>query len=207
MSLRILFADDHALVLDSIAALLSIEDPDLEVARAADFDAAMIALRDQGPFDLVILDLNMPGMNGSNGIREVHARFEGLPIIVMSGSAKPAEIVAVMDAGAKSFLPKTMASRVLLNVIRIVAAGETFVPAEIAKQIQMHRDGAGFELFTARELDVLGHLRNGDSNKEIARQLDIQETTVKRHMQTIAEKLSARNRTEIIIRAFEMGLF
>jgi DNA-binding NarL/FixJ family response regulator len=206
--MRLLFADDHDLVRDAISALMLREDPGLTIVQAHSLDTALAALSGKGPFDVAILDLNMPGMDGREGIVRFRRAATQMPTIILSGSDRIEDVAGALDAGANGYLPKTMASRVLLNAVKLVAAGETYVPAILMERV--HQMRAGLErrsgILTPRERQVLLELRRGGSNKQIARDLDIQETTVKLHLRTLAGKLHARNRTDIVLRAMDNGL-
>ena len=206
--MKLLLADDHDLVRDAIGALLIKDDPDLVLATASDLHGALDKVRSEGPFDAVVLDLRMPGMNGLGGARLMIDACTPAPVIIMSGSASAADVQAALKLGVRGFVPKTLAGRSLINAIRLVASGETYVPASLLAHDRARPDrenGVTAEL-TERESEVLAQLRQGHSNKEIARSLDIAETTVKLHLRSISEKLSARNRTDIVIRAIDSGL-
>lgn len=204
--MRLLFADDHDLVRDAVSALMMRDDASVTVIQADNLDSALETVRTRGPFDAAILDLNMPGMNGADGVRRMQQVAPGLPVIILSGSGRAQDVAMVLDAGARGFLPKTMAGKVLLNAVRLVVAGEAYVPADLLGQVHALRAGQTGCALTPREMQVLGQLRHGASNKQIARALDIQETTVKLHLRAISDKLSARNRTDIVLRAIESGI-
>ncbi|NRA30758.1 MAG: response regulator transcription factor, partial [Parvularculaceae bacterium] len=162
---------------------------------------ALEAVRNEEAFDLVILDINMLGMEGLTGARQMVDVCKA-PVVLMSGSAKPQDVQAAMDLGVKGFIPKTLAGKALINAVRLVAAGETYVPSQY---LQPGADDSDASL-TPRELQVLAQLRHGTGNKEIARVLSITETTVKLHLRSIAEKLGAKNRVDIAVKAIDRGL-
>ncbi len=201
--MKILLADDHELVRDALIALLE-QEADMSLTAADDLPDAVEKLGDG--FDVVLLDYDMPGMNGLAGLDEMKAQA-GVPVAILSGSADRSVAQEALDRGAAGFLPKTMESKTLAHAIRFMAAGEVYAPIkflttapeevlpEIAKQM------------TERELQVLGCLCRGLSNKEIAREVDLQEVTVKLHVKTACRKLGAKNRTQAAIMAKEAGLF
>jgi DNA-binding NarL/FixJ family response regulator len=202
--LRILLADDHDLVRDALGALLMKDSPSIELVTVCDLPVALEAFRTQGPFDVVILDLRMPGMDGLAGAERMVKLTGTVPVVLMSGSARTADVQAALRIGVRGFVPKTIAGKSLMNAVRLVASGEVYVPMEfVASAVEKGNDIAGL---SARERDVLVELRQGRSNKEIAKTLDIAETTVKLHLRSISDKLQARNRTEIVIRAIDAGL-
>lgn len=204
--MKILLADDHELVRDTLAAFLEKAD-DIEVVTVADLDEACAALRDHDDFDLVLLDYAMPGMNGLNGLRRAIGLSRGKPVAVMSGTAPKSVAQEVLDVGAIGFLPKTMGAKTLVNAVRFMAAGEVFVPVKFMTDGPVDAVNPLAKELSPRELDVLGGLCRGLANKEIARELGLQEVTIKLHVKTLTRKLNAKNRTHAAMIAKEIGLF
>ncbi len=202
--MRLLLADDHDLVRDALGALLMKDDPAVSVETACDLDSAMAKVAGAEAFDVILLDLRMPGMNGLDGAERMVRAVGETPVVIMSGSAQSGDVRAALRLGVKGFVPKTLAGRSLINAVRLVASGETYVPMEFMNGAEGTRLLKGG--LSAREHEVLFELRQGRSNKEIARSLDIAETTVKLHLRSISDKLEARNRTDIVIRAIDGGL-
>ncbi|WGW03525.1 response regulator transcription factor [Tropicibacter oceani] len=198
--MRILVADDHDLVRETIAAYLDGTDIE-EVLAVATLQDAVQAARDTGSFDLVLLDYSMPGMNGLEGLAEMRRANEDRPVAILSGTASRSVAEAALKAGAQGFIPKTLSARSLLTAARFMAAGEIYAPLEF-----MRGEGAEAKVLTRRETDVLGGICEGKSNKEIARDLDLQEVTVKLHVKTLSRKLQARNRTHAAMIARDRGL-
>lgn len=187
---RILLADDHGLVRETIAAFLEAEGL-TEVRTVSSLDEAMDVVAAAGPFDLVLLDYNMPGMNGLEGLTRMIAANEDNPVALLSGTASPAIAEAALETGAAGFVPKTLASKSMVSAVHFMVSGEIYAPFEFMKG----EDPAAKANLSKRETDVLSGICEGKSNKEIARDLDLQEVTVKLHVKTLSRKLGARNRT------------
>lgn len=204
--MRVLLADDHDLVLDTLASFLKAEgDFDVEVTGA--LDDAVRKIGDDIAYDLVLLDYSMPGMNGLDGLEKAMAASFGRPVAIMSGTANKDIAQQAIDAGAIGFLPKTMAAKSLVNAIRFMAMGETYVPLDFMNAEPEEVDIPIAKSLTEREMQVLGGLCQGQSNKEIARDLDLQEVTIKLHVKTLCRKIEAKNRTQAAMIAKEAGLF
>lgn len=204
--MKILIADDHELVRDAISAFLEREN-DISVFSASSFDEAMTRIEKEGTFDLVLLDYSMPGMNGLSGLRDAMERNGGAPVALLSGTAGRDIAKEALEAGAAGFLSKTMAARSLLHAVRFMAAGEQYAPIQFMTAHEEEEPHPLEEKLSPRELQVLDGLCRGLANKEIARELELQEVTVKLHVKTLCRKLDARNRTHAAMIAKEAGLF
>ena len=208
--MRVLIADDHPLVRDALARTVRELDVAADVQQAGDFEA-LLRLALAAPADLALLDLNMPGMNGVAGLRRLREMLPTLPVVVASGQDDAATIRAVLAAGAAGFIPKSERTEVLLHALRLVLAGGVYVPprgleeAAVVEPTALSKQGAAATL-TPRQRDVLRALSRGQPNKLIARELGLTEGTVKIHIAAILRALQARNRTEAVVRAREIGL-
>jgi two-component system nitrate/nitrite response regulator NarL len=204
--MRLLLADDHDLVLETLASFLSTEGG-FEVETCGTLDAALEKIGNDIAYDLVLLDYGMPGMKGIDGLqRAIKASF-GRPVALMSGTASKAIAQEAIDAGAIGFLPKTIAAKSMVNAVKFMAMGETYVPLDFLNAEEPESDQPLAKLLSEREHQVLGGLCRGLSNKEIARELDLQEVTIKLHVKTLCRKLDAKNRTQAAMIAKEAGLF
>lgn len=203
--MRLLLADDHDLVLETITAFLTVHG-EFEVETCGSLDAALEMIGNRPKYDLVLLDYSMPGMNGLDGLsRAIKASF-GNPVALMSGTANKAVAQDAIDAGAIGFLPKTMAAKSLINAIRFMAMGETYVPLDFLNAEELEDETPLAKLLSERELQVLKCLCRGLANKEIARELDLQEVTIKLHVKTLSRKLNAKNRTHAAMIGKEAGV-
>ena len=209
MPLRILIADDHALIGDSLELHLKTHWPGIDVKKVLDFNQAEALARGSEKFDLVLLDLRMPGMDGLDGVARMRALQPGARIAVVSAEATVETAQAVMDAGADGFVPKTAGAGVIVYATQRMLAGEKFHapdiyfrPADAAPKPLSD----GLAALTAREREVLGHLAEGLPNKEIGRKLGIEIVTVSLHLKNIYRKLGVANRTQAAKRGLEAKL-
>lgn len=202
--MRILIADDHELLRDVLRSYLEAEGG-FAVDTVADLPAALARIAEAAPpYDLVVLDYWMPGMDGFAGLERALEASHGRPVALMSGLAPPDVAARVLACGAAGYLPKTLPARSLVNAIRFMAAGETYVPIELHRPAQAAGAAAGG--LSPRERQVLAGLCAGQANKEIARDLDLREPTIKLHVKLICRKLGARNRTHAAMIARERAL-
>lgn len=203
--MRILIADDHGLFRDMMVLFLASEGG-IETETAADFHAAE-KLMSEKAFDLVLLDYSMPGMSGLEGLE----RIMGMPgdhrVAIISGTANNTIAQQVLAAGAAGFLPKTLTAKSLINAIRFMAMGEQYAPLDFLRPVEEELNHPLVEKLSQREVEVLRGLTEGKSNKEIARDLNIREPTVKLHMKTLYRKIGATNRTQAAMIARDEGLF
>jgi len=204
ISMRILLADDHGLVRDTISSYLETEGRAAVVA-VPDYMAAMKALSSEDPFDLVLLDFEMPGMNGIDGLSDAITQFPEQAFAILSGTAPNKIAQQAVEMGAVGFLPKTMGAKSLVNAVRFMIAGETFVPASVLSMDGDVKESDFSRQLSQREKQVLRGLCRGQSNKEIARELDLQEVTIKLHVRTLCKKLNAKNRTQAALIARDAG--
>lgn len=205
--MKIIVADDHPLVRDALIRVVRQLEADVNVFEAGDCATLFECAGAHAP-DLVLVDLNMPGMDGLAGLRRLRASFPSLDIVVASGQDDPSTVRAALATGIKGFIPKSDASALLLQALRVVRAGGVYVPSRTLADFQsgFPPSGPGAPGLTQRQLDVLRLLLKGEPNKTIARQLGLTEGTVKIHIAAILRSLGASNRTEAVVRARELGL-
>jgi DNA-binding NarL/FixJ family response regulator len=202
---KVLIADDHPLVRDALARTVRELASDVQVQEAGDLEA-LLRLAAEGGADLALVDLNMPGMDGVQGLRRLREAVPTLPIVVASGQEDSITIRAVLAAGAVGFIPKSERAEVLLAALRLVQSGGTYVPARMLDPAGGPPHDLKSADLTPRQLDVLQCLLRGEPNKQIARQLGLTEGTVKIHIAAILRALHARNRTEAVVRARSLGI-
>ncbi len=202
--IRILVADDHEMILD-IARMYLDQQGDMSVVTVPDLDAALNAFREEGPFDVVILDYQMPGMDGLAGLQKMISLAGDLPVAIITGNATRNLMNQSLDAGAAGIISKSLPMRSLANSIRFIHSGETYLPLYLM-QDEPNKKAVESGPLSGREMTVLRHLGEGRKNKEIASTLGLSEGTVKMHVMSICRKLEATNRTQAVVIARDMGL-
>jgi len=200
--IRILTVDDHALLREGIAALVNAESDMRVVAEASNGQQAIEQFRLQRP-DVTLMDLQMPGLNGIQAIIGIRSEFSNARIIVLTTYEGDVQVLRALKAGARAYLLKGQVHEELLETIRVVDAGQKRIPPSIAAELAEH---AADDELTAREIDVLRLIANGNANKAIASQLSITEETVKSHVTSILSKLGANDRTHAVTIGLKRGI-
>ncbi|HNQ91946.1 MAG TPA: response regulator transcription factor [Alphaproteobacteria bacterium] len=227
--MHLLIADDHTLFRDAMSQYLTRSNPDANITTVKNLDEALSYMGNgNGTPDLVLLDLNMPGMNGLEGFERFRKTHPDTSVALLSGVAEVSDVQQAMDMGAVGYFPKTLSGRAMLKAIELVLSGEKFIPVDHATNglmpsyfsdnnknsptapLPIHtkspkKDQSGVGL-TPRESEVLERLGHGLSNKDIARELDLQEVTIKLHVRGVCRKLNVSNRTQAALKAYELGL-
>ena len=198
--MRVLIADDHDLVREAIAALL-IQEGIEEVETVPDLERGIAMIEETGVFDLVLLDYLMPGMNGLEGLHKMLDVNRARPVALISANMSRSNVEEAIGSGAAGFIPKTMSSHSLANAVRFMVSGEIYAPYAFMKALQ---ETVGD--LSLRESEVLKGICQGKSNKEIARDLDLQEPTIKLHVKTLCRKLNAKNRTHAAMLARDLSI-
>ncbi|WP_028201878.1 response regulator [Paraburkholderia nodosa] len=215
MTIRILLIDDHTLFRSGVSALLQ-RQPDLEVVGEASDGVEGVKRAKQHLPDVVLLDLNMPGLSGLETLQLLVEDLPDTAVVMLTVSEEADELTAAMREGARGFLLKSIDADALVAAIRKAASGQPVITehmtAKLVEQMRKpaHPTGAtgtagaaraSAETLTARERDIVRELARGASNKEIARTLDLAESTVKIHVRNILRKLNLTSRVQVAIYA------
>ncbi|MBX2867595.1 MAG: response regulator transcription factor [Acidiferrobacterales bacterium] len=205
--MKIVIADDHDLVRDALITLIERDDPNSEVFGASDFDGARELIDQQSDVDVLLLDVIMPGMANMTSVRTIRDKYPKIPVVLMSGHISQGDVERGFEMGARGFIPKTMNGKTLLSVLHLVVSGARYIPDLVLEESSDSKPApAQASNLSARELDVLNELVKGLSNKVIAKNLGVEETTVKLHLRSLFKKLEVKNRTEAVIAAIEQGI-
>ena len=194
--MNILIADDHGLFREGMRALLGQIDSSYNIHCVDSFHEAERQLELLENTRLLLVDLNMPGMYGSASIRRLAGKKQGMPILVVSAYESPVVMQACIRAGAAGYLPKSSNTPIMVNAIRQVLNGGSFIPRHAL-------DSQPVKL-SARQQQILSQLAKGDSNKQIADTLGLSEGTVKQYVSILLQTLGVDNRTRAVIKAREI---
>jgi len=200
--IRILSVEDHPIFREGLATIIGSQKDMVLVAQAANAVEAMAEFRLHRP-DITLMDLRLPGTNGTDTLIAIRGEFPRAHIIMLTTSDSDGEIRRAMRSGASAYILKSMPKDELLDVVRSVHAGRRHIPPEVAARLAEH---LGDEDLTTRELEVLRFIRDGYRNKQIADQLAIAETTVNFHIKNLVDKLGANDRTHAVTIAVRRGL-
>jgi DNA-binding NarL/FixJ family response regulator len=206
---RILVADDHPVVRDGLVAILGTQS-DFDVVGEAASGAEAVRLAMELEPDVVLLDMEMPELDGLEALRRIRAHRPDAKVIIFTVFDTDERIVGAVQAGAQGYLLKGVPREEIFNAIRVVSGGGSLLQPVVASKLLRHLSGehAGDALdpLTDREMEVLKLMAQGRANKEIAATLEISERTVKFHVSSILSKLGATNRTEAVALAAQQGI-
>jgi|SRR5579863_4058282 DNA-binding NarL/FixJ family response regulator len=201
-AIRVLCVDDHPLLREGLAAIVNNQADMVLVAEAANAQESLQQFRKYSP-DVTLMDLRLPGKNGIDAMQDVLAEFPEARVIILTTFEGDAEIQRALESGARGYVLKSMHPKELVEVIRQVHAGKKRIPAQIAAQLANHMSD---EDLTAREREVLGHIAEGNRNRDIGQKLFITEETVKVHIKHIMDKLGASDRTAAVAIGVRRGI-
>ncbi|WP_135078216.1 response regulator transcription factor [Terasakiella sp. SH-1] len=207
--MKFLLADDHGLFREGIKLIFNKLQPDIEVVEAETLPETETLLNNGSTYDLILLDLKMPGVSGLDSVEKIVELAKEQPVVVMSGAYRRADVLSCIDKGAAGFIPKTLGGQAMINAINLVLHGEKFIPSVICsteeEAVEEETDSKVFEELTSREREVLKYLVEGHSNKVIASILELQEVTVRAHLKGVFRKLGVSSRTQAVGLALRSG--
>ena len=214
---KILIADDHPLFREAITSVIQGSLDDVEVLETADLENALALTRENDDLDLILLDINMPGMHGLNGLIELRNEAPTIPVVMVSAEQDKQIVLQAITYGAVGFITKSSPRRQMTEAITQILAGNVYLPSDIirtgngtssvrrrAQQDEHQLSPELFSALTRRQLLVLERMAKGESNKQIAYNLSIAETTVKAHVSSILRKLGVHNRVQAILAASDI---
>lgn len=200
---RVLIADDHPMVRDGLRTVIAVAFDQCELFEASSLDEATAIIEREGDFDLVLLDLNMPGAAGFSGLIELRERFPSVPVVIVSAAQERGLARAALAAGAAGFVPKSLRRSAIVDAIRSVVAGNIYAPefeeSELAADAEDTEILRRIATLTPQQKVVLHLVVAGKLNKQIAFELDVSMTTVKAHVSAILGKLKVFSRTQAVI--------
>ena len=213
---KILIADDHPLFREAIHNVISDGFPGSDVMETADLDSALALTQEHDDLDLILLDLNMPGMHGLNGLINLRNESPTIPVVIVSAEQDKQIVLQAITYGAVGFITKSSPRLQMTEAIQQILNGNVYLPPDIIRtqknpnQRRMN-DAPGFapellQALTRKQLLVLERMTKGESNKQIAYTLEIAETTVKAHVSAILRKLNVHNRVQAILSAGDIDL-
>jgi two-component system, NarL family, nitrate/nitrite response regulator NarL len=205
MGKTVLLCDDHVLVGDAIESLLTAKN-EFAVWRANDLRSSLNAIKEHDGFELVLLDVDMPGMNGIVGVEKVIKANANGRVVIFSGTIDISFVSKSIGLGARGYIPKTLPHASLHNALNFILTGEVYVPSGVAlTPVSPGVETAG-GLISNRELTVLKGIAEGMTNKAIAAEEKVSEVTIKMHVRSLCKKMRVTNRTQIAIAAIQAGI-
>jgi DNA-binding NarL/FixJ family response regulator len=200
---RVLIADDHPMVRDGLRTVIAVAFDQCELFEASSLEEATAVIEREGDFDLVLLDLNMPGATGFSGLTQLRERFPSVPIVIVSAAQERGLARAALAAGAAGFVPKSLRRSAIVDALKTVLAGNIYAPemdqTEAAEMIEDADIQRRIDSLTPQQKVVLKLVVAGKLNKQIAFDLDVSMTTVKAHVSAILTKLKVFSRTQAVI--------
>lgn len=205
--MKVLLVDDHALIRDALRGVLKELVVDATVLEASDCQKASTLIDSTPDLQLILLDLNLPDRDGFSLIGDLRREHAEMSLVVLSASQDRETVMRALDLGVSGFIPKSAPREVMVNALRLVLSGGTYIPPEALARGEARTSPAAPNLppspadlgLTERQLEVLALMMQGKSNKAISRILDVAEPTVKHHVTAILKALKVTNRTEAVI--------
>ena len=210
--MNVLVIDDHPLYREGLKALLLSLEPSAKMIDTSSVGEALGLVAQSPPFDLVLLDMKLPGPSGLEALSSIKAVIEGASIVVISADEDPGLILRAIEAGASGYIPKSTDPVVTINALRIVLAHGIYLPPVALRHTQLNGAAdssawpGGMPELSTRQRSVLRCLLQGKANKAIARELDIAEGTVKAHLWSVYQVLGVSSRVQAMCRVHELGM-
>jgi DNA-binding NarL/FixJ family response regulator len=213
--MKILVVDDHVLIRQAMHGMLKKLRRDIVVLEASNSETAMQAIAEHPDLSLILLDLSLPDRDGFSVLTELREQYPSIAVVVVSAVHDPGNVRKALELGALGYIPKSAQGDVILGALRLVISGGIYIPPEILIRnspppIERYHagdvsDSPDYMGLTDRQLEVLGLMMQGKSNKTICRILELAEPTVKNHVTAILKTLNVSNRTEAVVAANDLG--
>ncbi len=207
---KLLIADDHPLFREAIADVVRDRFPDASLLDAEDLPSCLALAAEDDDLDMILLDLNMPGMEGLNGLMQLRNQSPSIPVVIISAEEDRGIVLKAMAYGAVGFIIKSLPRTEMADALEQVLDGQVYLPSDVIRAGNQNttsgrRQGVDqisperLNSLTRKQMQVLERLSQGDSNKQIAYELNIAETTVKAHVSAILRKLNVHNRIQAVL--------
>jgi len=211
--MKVLIVDDHTLFREGLRLVLSQLEPTCEILEASNCQAAFDSAHASSDLDIILLDLNLPDMPGFVALSILREEQPHVPVVVLSANDDRETVLEALDRGAMGFIPKSSSSQVLMGALKLVLAKGVYIPPSILNSTDTSPQSANGQRavkptdlgLTERQLDVLGLLVAGKSNKLISRELNLAEGTVKNHVAAVLRALDVANRTQAVLAVSRLG--
>ena len=207
--MKVLLVDDHPLFVEGISGVLQRLDGSIVIQASGSCEEALALTENDDDYDLVLLDLNLPGLSGLDGMQQLRHQLPATPIVLLSASEDRNKVLRAIELGAKGFIPKSSTPDVIISALQLVLSGGVYLPMAVLDTVntsQAKTSNADGQTLTPRQSDVLSLLAEGHTNKAIGKQLEMAENTVRVHVSAILRFLGVENRTEAGVAAARMGL-
>lgn len=208
--MNILLVDDHPLFLEGMRGVLQKLNDVVSIHTSGSCEEALaLAGVDSDAFDLVLLDINLPGMSGLDGLQQIRHQLPATPLVVLSASEDRSKVLRAIELGAKGYIPKSSTPDIIITALQLVLSGGVYLPMAVLDTInsaQAKTSNTDGQTLTPRQVEVVRLLAEGHSNKAIGQQLALAENTVRVHVSAILRFLGVNNRTEAGMAAARMGL-
>ena len=207
--MKVLLVDDHPLFIEGIRGVLLKLSEEVTIQTSGSCEEALALTENDDDIDLVLLDLNLPGISGLDGLHLLRHQLPATPIVLLSASEDRNKVLHAIEQGAKGYIPKSSSSDIIINALQLVLSGGVYLPMAVLDTVnsqQAKTSNAEGHTLTPRQVEVLSLLAEGQSNKAIGNRLSMAENTVRVHVSAILRFLDVTNRTEAGVAASRMGL-